>query len=342
MNYDGRAFARFRKAAWAALGLSVLVIAWGAFVRATGSGAGCGEHWPTCNGNMIPRSPRLETLIELSHRLSSGILLITLLTVTVWAYRRFPKGHALRQGATLSLIFVLLEAAIGAGLVLLSLVAHDASALRAVSISAHLFNTFLLLASMTYLAWSATKKRSDRFCINTSKARAAALFGTLALFAATGIAGAIVALGDTLFPAASLREGIQQDLSPTAHFLLRLRVFHPILALLSAAAIVAICLLARAWTPTRTMANVTRLLTALVVCQIALGTLNLLLLAPIWLQLLHLIFADATWIALVIVCIEALRGDAEAIVLVDPAAFSPNLSLDLGRNGRTGRSTNPS
>ena len=58
-----RPFTRF---AWAVLAANLAVVAWGAFVRATGSGAGCGQHWPPCNGAVVPRSPTAETAIEFS------------------------------------------------------------------------------------------------------------------------------------------------------------------------------------------------------------------------------------------------------------------------------------
>ncbi len=47
----------FSRYAWGVLLWNVLVALWGAYVRATGSGAGCGSHWPTCNGEILPRAP---------------------------------------------------------------------------------------------------------------------------------------------------------------------------------------------------------------------------------------------------------------------------------------------
>ena len=54
--------------AWGLLAYNVAVILWGAVVRATSSGAGCGDHWPLCNGVVLQSNPRLATLIELAHR----------------------------------------------------------------------------------------------------------------------------------------------------------------------------------------------------------------------------------------------------------------------------------
>src|SRR5260370_13603682 len=138
--------ANFTRYAWGVLGWDLLVILWGAFVRATGSGAGCGRHWPLCNGEVVPRAPRVETLIELSHRLSSGGALVLTLVLLVWAMRVHPRGHVVRRGAAATTAFMVAEALIGAALVLFELVAHDASMKRALSVTLHLGNTFLLLA----------------------------------------------------------------------------------------------------------------------------------------------------------------------------------------------------
>jgi heme A synthase len=119
-------------------------------------------------------------------------------------------------------------------------------------------------------------------------------------------AGAITALGDTLFPAASVAEGLRQDTSPTAHILLRLRVLHPVAAvavgLYLIATAAAIALRTNAALPGR----LARALALLVVVQWLAGVLNIALLAPIWLQLGHLFLADLVWITLVLFAAAAL------------------------------------
>src|SRR5215467_12703113 len=62
--------------AWGVLAYNVAVIAWGAFVRASGSGAGCGRHWPLCNGEVVPRPTSVATVIEATHRATSGLALV--------------------------------------------------------------------------------------------------------------------------------------------------------------------------------------------------------------------------------------------------------------------------
>jgi len=297
---------RYQRYTWAVLGYTILVIMWGAFVRATGSGAGCGEHWPLCNGVVVPRTPALETIIELSHRLTSGLTLLAVGFLVVWSFRRFPRGHALRQGSVLSAVFLVLEAAVGAGLVLAALVKDNASLLRAVVISLHLLNTFLLVGCLTYVSWYATSGRRERFRITVRDWRRPAVLGGLVLFVVVGSSGAVVALGDTLFPATSLSAGLQQDFDPTAHFLLRLRVVHPLLAMATSVYWIVTCQVLRAQGLAGRVETLTRLASLAVTVQIIIGGLNLVLLAPTAMQLIHLILADITWVVLVILAIEVL------------------------------------
>src|SRR5687767_11229749 len=147
---------RFATYAWSVLIYNLLVILWGAYVRASGSGAGCGSHWPLCNGAIVPRAPRVETLIELTHRLTSGVALLLVAVLFVWALRAFGRGDPRRLGATLSLVFIITEALVGAGLVLFSLVAANASVARALFMALHLVNTFLLLGALALTGWWAS------------------------------------------------------------------------------------------------------------------------------------------------------------------------------------------
>jgi heme A synthase len=302
-----RRFARF---AWGVLVYNLAVVAWGAFVRATGSGAGCGSHWPLCNGEVLPRPERVETLIEFSHRLSSAVDGLLVLALAVWAWRAFAPGHparrAARAGALVAFAFLLSEAAIGAGLVRFELVADDASVARALLIGAHLGNTFILLAALALTAWWASGGAPPR-------PRGQGAVGALVALGAAGLlilgmSGAVTALGDTLFPAASLAEGLRRDFSPGAHFLLRLRVVHPVLAVavgLGLAAAAAAVARRRATPEVRRWA---RRFAALYAAQIVLGFVNLALAAPVALQLVHLVLADLVWIAWVLLAGAALSG----------------------------------
>ncbi len=300
---------RFRNFSWIALGLTLAVILGGGFVRATGSGAGCGSHWPLCNGEVVPLSGNVKTLIEYSHRITSGVVMVLSVIQFVWARRIFARGHRTRRAAAFSLFFMMTEALVGAGLVIFEYVADDASFARAIWMGAHLLNTFLLVGAMTITAhWAQhDKPLRMRERSGTSLALAIAYLSLLAV----GMTGAIAALGDTLFPAKSLAEGLAHDFSPTAHFLVRLRVLHPLLALGSAAYLLVIAhLFAQRG---KVMRRSAQLLQGSVLVQVAAGFVNLLLLAPISMQMVHLLLADLVWIALVLFGLTALESEDPAL-----------------------------
>lgn len=310
--------ARLARYAWAVLIYNLAVIAWGAYVRATGSGAGCGAHWPLCNGEVVLRAPAIETLIEFSHRATSGIALVSVVVLFLWARRATRAGHPVRLGATLSLAFMLSEAALGAGLVLFQLVANDASAARAFAVGAHLLNTFLLLAALTLSVYWASGGMP--LSVDMSReGRWRLLFGALAILLVS-VTGAITALGDTLFPSESLSAGLAADLSNTSHLLIRLRTIHPILAVM-----VAVHLMMSVWQLAKASAqrrSLARMLTWLLGAQLAAGALNIVLLAPVWLQLVHLLVADAVWVAYVFLAAETLATPDAVSVPASPYATS--------------------
>jgi heme A synthase len=305
----------FSRYAWGVLGYNLLVILWGAFVRATGSGAGCGNHWPLCNGVVIPRAPQIETVIEFVHRVTSGLALLAVLVLIIWALRAYPPGSTVRRGAWLSVIFILTEALLGAGLVLFEWVAQDASLGRAISIVLHLINTFFLLASLSLTAWWASGGQAATFRQPglLPWLVGAGILGALAL----GASGALTALGDTLFPAGSLAEGLRQDFSPTAHFLTRLRVLHPTIAVLIGSYLLVLAGVLRIKYASPTVTPLARILTLAVFLQLAAGVINVLLLAPVWMQLVHLLLADLVWISLVL---GAAAGLPEAQAIQDRVA----------------------
>jgi heme A synthase len=295
----------FRRVAWGVLALVLGVIAWGAYVRATGAGAGCGQHWPTCRGEVIPRSPSAQTLIEYTHRLTSGLSFLAVVGLWRLSRRASGRGSPARRAAGFSMGFMISEALLGAVLVLFKLVADDASTARALAMSVHLVNTFLLLGSLALTAHFASG--GAPLSLRGKGAAGALLTSGAAAFCLLGVSGAVTALGDTLFPAASLSEGLAQDASPGAHALLRLRALHPLLAaavgsyLVAAAAVVS----RRRGTPEVRARGLA--LCALIGLEVGAGTLNVALLAPVWMQLVHLGLADLVWIALVLLGAAALR-----------------------------------
>lgn len=289
------AFVRFARIV---LGYNLLVVAWGAFVRATGSGAGCGRHWPTCNGDVVPRAPALETVVEFTHRATSGIALLLVLALGVWAFRAFPRAHPARKASVAAVLFMISEALVGAGLVLFGWVAKDPSAARGWVMAIHLTNTFLLLGALTLAAdWGGHPGGLET---RGRRGLAGILAAALLALVLVGATGAIAALGDTLFPATSFAEGLRQELSTEASLLLRLRILHPFAAVTAGVVLLAAARTALRARPDARVRRAAVGVAGLVAIEIAVGVANVLLLAPIPLQLVHLVVADLLWIAAVL------------------------------------------
>ena len=303
----------FSRYAWATLAYNFLVVVWGAFVRATGSGAGCGEHWPTCNGEVVPRTEDTATMIEFTHRMTSGIALLLTVALVIMAVRRFPKRHRVRRAAWTTIGFMLAEAALGAGLVIFGLVEDNDSVARAVVMCMHLINTLFLLGFMALTAWWADRPGSLDLHHPTRTKLGLATAGLLFV----GMTGAIAALGDTLFPSTTLAEGFKADMAVGAHFLLRLRTLHPVFALVVGFGLIAMA------QPLRQNARLNRaatLVVGLTALQIAIGFINLGLLAPVYLQLIHLFMADSVWVSFIIMAAIQLETNAADAGLRVPAA----------------------
>jgi heme A synthase len=305
----GLVHTKLARYAWLVLTYNMAVVAWGAYVRATGSGAGCGAHWPLCNGEVIPRAPTTEMLVEFSHRASSGVALIAVVVLLVWAFRACEANHPARRGAVLAMIFMLTEAALGAGLVLFQLVAFNPSMARAMAMVAHLANTFLLLASLALTAhWA-----SGGADISLAVAKRGRLIGMLAVgligLIAVGKTGAATALGDTLYPVRSMAEGLTADLSATSHLFVRLRVLHPALAMLVGGLLVFGVSRVPLTAGTGIGRLASRAVVVVAIAEVLAGFLNLWLLAPVWMQMVHLLMADLLWIALVLLAASALASE---------------------------------
>lgn len=296
---------RFETYALALIAATLLVILWGAFVRVTGSGAGCADHWPLCNGEFIPRAPRLETLIELTHRVTSGLCGLLSIVVLVVAFRRYPPRSLVRRAALSGFLLMVLEGAIGALLVKKGLVAKDASEARAFVVGLHLCNTFLLLAAQALTLRFAQDSRPVQWRARPGLTLVFAVLSLLVLL--LGASGAVTALGDTLFPATSLAHGMAQDFAKDAHFLVRLRVIHPLLAMGTGAILVYVAQEVRTRVATPSVARWAWALTAIYVLQIVVGSLNLWFLAPTAIQITHLLLADLTWLALIFLAASALQ-----------------------------------
>lgn len=290
---------------------TLLVILWGALVRATGAGAGCGSHWPLCNGEVLPRAPAIETQIELSHRLSSSALGVLVIVLVVWALRSYRRGNPIRAGAVAALVFTVLEGLIGAAQVRLELVADNPSLARGAWQAAHLANTFLLTAALTLTLWWACGGAG--LSLRGSRTVVALLAGGFAGMLLLGASGAVAALGNLLWPVDSLSAGFAADLSPASSLLLRLRILHPLIAVAVGAYLALSAWVVARLRPERTVKQAARWLATLYGVQLVAGVANVVLLAPTWMQLLHLLLANGVWIALVLLAAAALARAPLAI-----------------------------
>ncbi len=302
---------RYVQFAWSVLVYTILVILWGAYVRASSSGAGCGQHWPLCNGRVIPQATQVQTLVEFSHRMTSGISVVLTVALLVWARRIFPPGHLARRGATLTLIFLVIESLLGAGLVLFDLVGHNTSVARVTASGIHLVNTLLLVGVITLTAWWAGGGRAIRLRGQGAVGWMLGI-GVLAVLA-LGATGAMTALSDTLFPSESLSAGIAQDFNPTAHFLERLRFWHPTLAIATGVYLLVISQILSQQRPSEGTRLGATLLLLLFLAQLGVGAINLFMLTPITLQIIHLLLADLVWVALVLLSAATLSGAAPEV-----------------------------
>jgi heme A synthase len=306
---------RIARFSWGVLVYNLAVVAWGAYVRATRSGAGCGAHWPLCNGEVIPQSPSVEMLVEFSHRVTSGLALVSVVVLLAWVWRACAPGHPARRGAAWSMAFMLTEAGVGALLVLLRLVADNASVARALFMSVHLTNTFLLLACLSLTAWWLSGGEAVEL---GTRGKLAVRFGAGAIaILLAGISGAVTALGDTLYPAGTLAQSLGADLSATSHLLIRLRLLHPAITVTVAVALVVTGI--RIGYDRRGAARTLGFAVAgVAVLQLLAGFTNVLLLAPVWMQMVHLLIADILWIGFVLLATSCLQAGAD-LALSAPA-----------------------
>jgi cytochrome c oxidase assembly protein subunit 15 len=295
--------------AWGVLVYNVAVVLWGAVVRATSSGAGCGDHWPLCNGVVVQHHPRLATLIELTHRMTSGITVIAIVVLLVWVFRGTVRGHLARITVVAATVLIFNEALLGALLVLLRLTADNRSPARAVYLSLHLANTLLLLAALALCAhFLGSARRLDRRTVRFEHLPLA-LTGLVATLA-VGMTGTLAALSDTLFPVSSVRAALAQDFSSGSNWLERLRFLHPVTAVVAG---VFICWLLVRSVPRPAERKLAVGVIVLLALQCGLGVADVVLLAPLWLQILHLLGADILWIALVLLAAQVCVVSREPI-----------------------------
>ncbi|HVE58059.1 MAG TPA: COX15/CtaA family protein, partial [Pyrinomonadaceae bacterium] len=221
----------FAKYAWFVLAYNIVVILWGVFLRASKSGDGCGQHWLTCHGEVVPSAPALKTVIEFSHRITTALDGFIVIGLLVWAILRWKSGKTeansrVLKMATGSFVFVIIEGLLGAGLVLTGNTAENLTAARPFWMAGHLITTLILLTFLTLTAWFASGGKPFNFKVapKTKLLLVLGIFG----FLLVGMSGSVAALSNMIFPSETLTEGITKDFSATSNVLLRLRISHPI------------------------------------------------------------------------------------------------------------------
>jgi heme a synthase len=278
--------------AWVVVGYNVLVILWGAIVRTSGSGAGCGDRWPLCNGDFFPHHPRLATVIEYAHRSMTGVSVLLVVALAVWTFRATRRRDRARRAVVASMILLVTEALLGAVLVLGGYVANNISMARVVMQSVHFTNTLLLLGALSLTAWwlnvpnqlVGTEPAVDR---SLTWPAWIAVLATIVM----GATGALAALADTLFPSPSLQAGLAADFAAHSPLLVRMRWMHPAMVVVGCC-----CVL---WLVLRVRSRLSWIVAGLLGLQFAVGIADVLLVAPTWLQVMHLLGADLYWVALV-------------------------------------------
>ena len=301
----------FAKFAWFTLAYNILVILWGVFLRASKSGDGSGQHWLTCQGEVIPSAPELKTIIEFSHRMTTGPAFLFVLVLVIWAFRKFAKGHPARKTALISLFFIVTEALVGAGLVLTGNTAETLTDARPFWAIGHLINTFTLLVFLALTAWYASGDRKLSIDGRTKQVVLIVLGVIAILF--VGTSGSVAALSNMLFPSQSLAEGVAKDFSEGSNILLRLRLSHPILSIVTSVYLLFLTgWLRSASDGNRDVVRWSNYLSILVLIQIAFGAATFLTLAPIVMQIGHLLLADLIWISLIMLSANFLAKPSTA------------------------------
>lgn len=305
----------FKRYAWFMLAYNMAVVLWGVFLRASKSGDGCGQFWLTCHGEVLPSAPQFKTVIEFVHRIMSaidGLLMIVLLVWAFWIWRsvRDATSLSILKTTAAAFFFVLTEGAVGAGLVLTGNTAETLTAERPFWMAAHLINTYVLLAFLTLTA----RRASGGLPLRLRGTQAGSIGLGVAAILVVSITGSIAALANMIFPSGTLTEGMAKDFSETSHLLLRLRLLHPITAILASVFIIFLTgWVVKQREGDRSVSRWGNVVTILVLLQIAFGSATLLMLGPIIMQLGHLLLADAVWISFVMLGASFLSSHAAPV-----------------------------
>ena len=319
-------------AAWAILAFTLFVVLWGGFVSASGAGDGCGDDWPLCGELLSPSAgataaDTADTLVEFTHRATSGLALLAVAGLAVWSRRRFPAGHRARWWAALSLAFMVVESLIGAALVLFQWVDMNVSLARALVQPVHLANTYFLMGALACAAWwSGPRRPAATLDPGRPDRLVAAALGGLIVVSAFGTAAS---LASTVFPSESFLDGVRGDFAGGAHYLIRLRVWHPVAVVAFGAYLVWLGRRLRRMLPEPAPLFA---VAGVFAAELTVGVLDAVLLAPIALQMAHLFLAHALWLVLMALWLH-LRSESAANVKRADATIEA-LRRELSTGGR--------
>jgi cytochrome c oxidase assembly protein subunit 15 len=302
---------RIRLLSWSVLALTVAVVVGGALVRATDSGAGCGETWPICGGQIIPDIGSYHTLIEISHRLMTGLLGFGVISLFILVRRNYESTHRLRRAVLVAGILLVVESLLGASLVLFGWVEFDASIARLIVVPLHLTNTFMLVGAFAMVAYFASGGRGFRIDLSRTDDKLAVT--GLGILLVIGATGALNALADTLIQSNALHHAEPGEFLITEPILRQIRSIHPFVAIVGG---LVIYMLARYLAPgAGTVARwLAFTIQGIVWVQFILGLVNIALEVPLETQLLHLVVADVMWVTMILLCATVLGGFGRAEV----------------------------
>jgi heme A synthase len=273
-----------------------------------------------CNGAVVPSASRLDTVIEYAHRLTSGLALLAVIGLAVWAFRAYPPGDRVRRVAVASFLFIIAESLLGAALVLFGWTAMDTSTFRVFIQPVHMVNTLILLAAVLFTAWWASGGGAVQLAGQGRRLWlfAGGVLGVLVMSAS----GAVISLGDLL----AISLGERHD--ALVAVLVQLRLGHPAIAIASGLYLLWLAFRPEA-APNARAQRLAYLAAGLVLAQWLVGFVNVLLRVPLWTQVLHLFLADAIWIVL-------LLWAASALAKVEAPAAAPGSPRPLGRPAGAG------
>ncbi|MGZ3775349.1 MAG: COX15/CtaA family protein [Pseudobdellovibrionaceae bacterium] len=282
---------QYRKLAFGVLFYSVLVILWGAWVRISHSGDGCGDTWPLCHGQLIPEAQRGKTWVEYGHRLMSGIYGFIVFYFWWMSRKIYSKDHFARKAALATLIFTITEALLGAKLVLFKLVTTNDTPYRAVVMALHQINSFMLTGAVA-LTFAAAISEVDLARPSNKNHTYKFLPWVIVII---GVTGAWASLSNSLFPSNNLWQGFLEDFSSNSHLFIRLRGLHPFFALIGGGALALFFWIKAQTAESQILEKRSLQMTMALFAVISFGICTLLFHAPVWMKIVHLALAHTIW-----------------------------------------------